>query len=561
VLSIDKEIVSLDILKHKDISTFFMLSTGRAGSGTLAHLLQQSEMTKAFHVPAPELIEESFKVQQKSTYDRTVFIEKVQTIVKSVGESGLIYAETNPRLSFFVKELDQVFNAKFLWVIRDPYEYVNSGINRGWYTGKGGIWDENRERPVDGWPAGWGQVEKIAWQWACINSHIEQQLAGMTNVKVVHFSDIKTNPTVLLDVLRWAGISDISLSDINEVFGLKINVGKYSAPRDAVTGDHIFGEKNRSKTRQNSFNKYLVSKIFSAFWDSLHSRRYIQQPNKSLLRKKIWEPKNYLQWIRLLKKYDAEFCEYSELTTKSDKLRVFLRHDIDLYDEKLMNQCRDLELGAGVRSTWFFLPPNDKRYVESAKPEAICKYIQSLKADGFHVGYHVNAWENSGSYDLVSNPLDRLDYDIGWFNEVLEEPLAVAVAHGIPHHKEKVSNFSMFDDLAGRNILMLDQFIIHDKSTGKPIPHFSCRSRNPFLGTDISITYVSDSGGPVRIDWEDLGDEFISGNNIVINTHCANYTVLRKLRYTSAKKYHQRYMQSITRLNPYLNKIRSYIKI
>lgn len=36
-----------------------MLSTGRCGTGTFAHLLQQSEKFTAYHAPSPEMIEET----------------------------------------------------------------------------------------------------------------------------------------------------------------------------------------------------------------------------------------------------------------------------------------------------------------------------------------------------------------------------------------------------------------------------------------------------------------------------------------------------------------------
>ena len=95
-----------------------------------------------------------------------------------------------------------------------------------------------------------------------------------------------------------------------------------------------------------------------------------------------------------------------------------------------------------------------------------------MKADGFEIGYHVNAWEQPGTYALVKDPLKRLDEDLEWFADTLGEPVRVATAHGIPRHKDIASNFSMYDALIARGVSMLDLFVIEDGGIGKRIPHF-----------------------------------------------------------------------------------------
>jgi len=519
----------------------FYLSTGRAGSGTFAHLFQQSELACAFHVPSPELIEESFLVQQQRGYPASLLSEKLDTIENLLNGTGKIYVETNPRLAFFIKQLNDHFDAKFIWVIRDPFEYVNSGLSRKWYSGQGGVWDEFRERPIDGWPLTWDVTRKIAWQWCCVNSFIEIQTASLSNVRVAHFSDLREDPEQILDVLHWAGARDITLRQVKSVLNMNINVGKYSAPRDPQTGDHVFGKRNTLQTVRQPFDKRAVIDTIANYWDSPQVKRYMKREDTNR-GDKIAAPSSYEPWLRLLKQYNASFCGYLDLIKPSQSLRCFLRHDIDLFDEGLMNECRDIEIAENVRSTWFFLPPRDKRY-GGMDTSALRHYIRSLKAEGFFIGYHVNAWERPGTYDLCKDPLQRIEEDIEWFSETLCEPLRVAVAHGIPHHKELASNFSMFDALQSRGVLMLDQFIIHDGGSGKMLPHFGSRSPNPLFRTGLQLSYTSDSGGPFRRDWVDVREILINGNNVVINTHCANYSVRRKFNYIDALTYESRFVR------------------
>lgn len=244
------------------------------------------------------------------------------------------------------------------------------------------------------------------------------------------------------------------------------------------------------------------------------------------------EPASYREWIEVLKSRGVRFERYENLLPPSGEFRAILRHDIDLFDLPLMDRCRELETELGATSTWLFLPPDDKRYA-GTDPAEIARYIRSLKADGFEIGYHVNAWEAPGSYELADDPLARLDDHLAWFCDVLGEPVKVALAHGIPRHKEIASNFSMFDALAKRGVAMPDIFVIRDGGGGARIPHFGFRSPNPML-SDLRLTYTSDSGGPLRREWNDLDSCLGPGRIFILGIHCGNYDVERQLTYREA---------------------------
>jgi hypothetical protein len=259
-----------------NLRAVFMLSTGRAGTGTFAHLMQQSSFFRAFHTPKPEMIEEAFAVQQGQALPSAFVQEKLAGITQLMtGHDDKTYCETNGKLYPFAAELDRHLSARFFWVIRDPFEFVNSGLSRKWYTGAGGIWDENRERPRGGWAPGITQAQKIAWQWCEVNSMIDVQVEHLKNARILHFSDLRSDPDAILELLDWAGATDVTREAIERIFGLRINVGRYSAPRDPQTGDHIFGARNERETEIHDFDHEEVREVIKQHWPSVQAERYL----------------------------------------------------------------------------------------------------------------------------------------------------------------------------------------------------------------------------------------------------------------------------------------------
>ncbi|UCD74891.1 MAG: hypothetical protein JSV91_14025 [Phycisphaerales bacterium] len=259
----------------------FMLSTGRSGTGTLAHLCQQSSLAMAYHVPAPEMIEENFLVQQGIRTPEEVVGMKVAGIRELVAEheraEDKVYVETNSKLSLLAAALDRHFDCRFMWVIRDPFQFVNSGLNRKWYSGKGGIWDQTRERPVQGWPRDWGPTEKIAWLWCEINSGIERQIDRLAHPpRVCFLEELLSDAAATVDLMHWLGLPDLDEADVRRIYDLHINSGMYSAPRDDRTGDHIFGQRNEQRMPELDFDQRVVRDIIHQHWPSARADHYLQ---------------------------------------------------------------------------------------------------------------------------------------------------------------------------------------------------------------------------------------------------------------------------------------------
>ena len=156
----------------KEYSPCFVLSTGRCGTQLLTALFHLDKTTAVYHsdylVPNPLL-----KIYQ----NRSLHLED-QNALKEVLEASrgeLIhrtyrtrrhYVETNSRITFFAHAAKALFpNARFVHLVRNPAQFVISGIRREWYQSKL-VEEIGRPRMPD--EQMWNQrslIEKIGWLW------------------------------------------------------------------------------------------------------------------------------------------------------------------------------------------------------------------------------------------------------------------------------------------------------------------------------------------------------------------------------------------------------------
>jgi hypothetical protein len=164
----------------------FVLSTGRAGTRTLAALLDRSPDIVAHHEPSPRLVRSSYEAfiepddQEKW---RTLVLAAREELVFEAVQGSRIYAETSNRMTYFAEALAAVFpDSKFVHLHRHPFEFVASGMRRGYYGAHD--WDYARiePRPCDPiyerWPS-MSRLERVAWHWAAVNAEARSFLAGL----------------------------------------------------------------------------------------------------------------------------------------------------------------------------------------------------------------------------------------------------------------------------------------------------------------------------------------------------------------------------------------------
>ncbi len=169
---------------------FFILGTGRCGTTSLASSLSTINGICCLHEPEPILIEESSQyLYSKMTSEEIVRILHQTRKTKVKGD---MYGESNQCLSFIVEPLLEAFpDAKFVWILRNGIDFVNSAYNKKWYIDEEKIhllkndglrrWASSR---IQANKLGimsnehWGQMdqfEKCCWYWVYTNDLIEKK--------------------------------------------------------------------------------------------------------------------------------------------------------------------------------------------------------------------------------------------------------------------------------------------------------------------------------------------------------------------------------------------------
>lgn len=174
----------------------FTLSTGRAGTRTLAALLSLSNDTHSYHEPKPLLYglsQLSYLYDNKSCSQSCFDFKKEAFLLarKSRLDCALScrkgYVETSPQVTFIAPIIHSVIpEAKFVHVIRDPRNFVRSGMRRRWYVDH--PMDDTRVKPPsnsklnDEWQ-NWSPYRKIIWLWQETNLWIDKFIHTLDHEK------------------------------------------------------------------------------------------------------------------------------------------------------------------------------------------------------------------------------------------------------------------------------------------------------------------------------------------------------------------------------------------
>ena len=145
----------------------------------------------------------------------------------------------------------------------------------------------------------------------------------------------------------------------------------------------------------------------------------------------------------------------------SQKKRIFLRHDVDIFIENVLNMAT-IENELDIRST-YFLQPNCEFY--NILSNSAVKIINSITDLGHKIGLHIDASNISSKEELESHINGMFDF----FSKYL--PLSKVVSF------HKPSPFVMID-------MTLPGFInVYEKKYFKDIRYFSDSKRRNFLST------------------------------------------------------------------------------
>jgi hypothetical protein len=162
----------------------FCLSTGRAGTATLASLCALAPNVLAHHEPVPRLYRLSRLAWLSGDNPEAAAV--LRAAFQAAREDSLAhalrcergYVETSPQGTFLAPLIRQLFpEARFVHLVRHPRAVIRSALGRKWYAGNSA--DATRIEPRAGTAESdtWTRLsafEKNLWLWSETNSWIER---------------------------------------------------------------------------------------------------------------------------------------------------------------------------------------------------------------------------------------------------------------------------------------------------------------------------------------------------------------------------------------------------
>lgn len=221
---------------------FFVLSTGRSGTQTLAHLMEMAQNALVWHHPEPNMIMETLYAYQHLIPAGETFWRGRSHILANAWEQGKIHGETDHNMTPFASDIAKdIPNSKFLVLVRDPREFIRSGMRRGYYIA-GGPWDEGRLKPLPQQEKqlNWKKMhpfEKVCWLWAETYRHINRAIEtiGEERVMIVRFEELIKGPKVAEDIFKFLELTGFQAEQAQKILSQKLNAqrgGDFPHPRD-----------------------------------------------------------------------------------------------------------------------------------------------------------------------------------------------------------------------------------------------------------------------------------------------------------------------------------------
>lgn len=169
---------------------FFVVTTGRSGSMTIARVLNQHPLVHCVHEPRPILIKLATEYcHHEITEDELrAYLFRPQVIFPH--RVGLkLYGESDHKLSYLIPLLTEIgTSTRFIWLVRNGKDVVSSIMGRNWYCedeqrNPQNIWEKYRLRgdlSGDVAPGDWAAMsrfDKCCWYWSYTNRVIYQSLS------------------------------------------------------------------------------------------------------------------------------------------------------------------------------------------------------------------------------------------------------------------------------------------------------------------------------------------------------------------------------------------------
>ena len=202
---------------------FFVVTTGRSGSTTIASLLDQHPDIDARHEPRLQLIQWSSEFAHGVLSPGEIRKKLHRLFLEtSCFRPGAVIIESDQKHSHMIPQLYQLLpNVKFIWLTRRGYDFVASAAGRGWYADEDHPVRQRRPYYYDSFrvqgdlmgevePETWrimSNFERVCWYWSSVNRTIERDLRALPR-ECWHHVRIEELVDETAELLDFIGVSE-----------------------------------------------------------------------------------------------------------------------------------------------------------------------------------------------------------------------------------------------------------------------------------------------------------------------------------------------------------------
>jgi len=234
----------------ESVPCFFVLSTGRTGTLTMARLLNLGSEAYVYHEPNVVLFALGKLAYMSANSHKDIlgqaFLTSHWSLFKHSLACGRGYGETGNCSTFLAPVISESLPAsRFIHLVREPQAFVRSAMRRNWY--QGAMYDDWRILPRAGtaeagkWGE-WSAFEKNIWLWQETNRCIREFCDGLGNKRYlrIYSEDFFGGDfEIIRKIFAFLGLTLPRKRRIEKVMSRKLNKqrkGEFKRPQDWDSG-------------------------------------------------------------------------------------------------------------------------------------------------------------------------------------------------------------------------------------------------------------------------------------------------------------------------------------
>ncbi|MBN1797191.1 MAG: sulfotransferase domain-containing protein [Spirochaetales bacterium] len=228
---------------------FFIIGCPRSGTTALVKILNLATNAEIFSEQDPKMcIAARMKYENILPYAKD-FIRKskIEMITKAIN-NNLIYGDKNPNYLFFIREMYELWNCKFIFVLRDGRDVVRSSMDFQKYRGKvyeryeddgksiitqpeENYWDFSRIRPKKNERIykKWRDIskfEKLCWHWNRFNEILLKMIKDLNKKNYFNVFIDKINIYEIENIFNFLALKGFKRKKVEQLLTSKINTVK-----------------------------------------------------------------------------------------------------------------------------------------------------------------------------------------------------------------------------------------------------------------------------------------------------------------------------------------------